>query len=224
MYRKSWKTAVVFVFTCLIGSTASAIGNPSFTSPLFDLRNNSHVQDLDRLAGVQYFGLWSVDGGIDYKHLYARILPESFAVDSASPLEIEEYIWNPLSLGISGCIFSGCAGSVCFYSGCFGSGCFGSACAGSGCGGTSVCGLSGCVTSVCGVSGCVVSYCGTSGCGNSGCSCPVEPGVPRESSPIVAAAVLVPSNGFTLRDMLTQRDAASAMQHLIVKTYFSTGN
>lgn len=156
---------IIFVISCMV---LAWFGNDAaFGSPLFELRNEHNVSNMDQV-GFRYFGLKTKDGGMEYNTQQASVEGE------------QHLIWNPFSLsGASGCIGSacggsGCLGSLCGVSGCFGSGCGasgcgGSGCAGSGCGG-SACGTSGCVGSVCAGSVCVGSACVGSVCVGSVCA------------------------------------------------------
>jgi len=180
-YKRALRIATPVVLGWCATNTMAAIET---ASPLFEHRNSSQVEHLDKGTGVQYHGLKTLDGGVEYSQAFGLAMG-----GSAEDLLEEALVWNPISGGVSGCFFSGCAFSGCFGSACGVSGCFGSVCAASVCGGTSgcaasVCGASACGFSICGGSVCAFSACGGSVCAGSGCSCPT-PEQPRESDPIV---------------------------------------
>ncbi|MBR3470013.1 MAG: hypothetical protein IKH28_10015 [Lachnospiraceae bacterium] len=123
-----------------------------------------------------FAGKKDIDKASESKDLItARVSQTTSQFDAFSNCATEEEVtedmalWNPISASpSSGCIASGCGGSVCLISGCTGSVCFASGCGGSVCG-ASGCGASGCGGSVCGGSACAGSGCTGSVCGGSVC-------------------------------------------------------
>lgn len=166
------KTLLCILVSVTIG-TGSVLARVNPASPVFAVRNDTHVASLDR-EGLTYVGLKTLDGGVEYQG-FARAMAAEDA--QLSPAQ------TPASLGVSLCLGSACAGSVCFGSACALSFCFGSLCGNSRCGGSacavSLCGGSACGASVCGGSACLGSVCAGSACLGSGCG--------GESFPVVRA-------------------------------------
>ncbi|MEM7201162.1 MAG: hypothetical protein AAF628_12890 [Planctomycetota bacterium] len=133
-------------------------------------------------AGAIAFGLYSLPTDLDASATqtemasspsYTRLLDSSQEMmrpqedpDAAEANGDEAaLVWNPISASLtSGCLLSGCLGSLCTQSGCLGSGCEVSGCVGS------LCILSACAGSACVGSGCFGSVCAGSGCFGSVCA------------------------------------------------------
>ncbi|MBI4161480.1 MAG: hypothetical protein HY509_03440 [Acidobacteria bacterium] len=154
------RLGVPILFAALVATPAAGHrGGPSGPdppadeefSPLFPLRLEASLADLDREEPGHFFG----------------------GLTEGRMLLADGSVETPLSWGVSMCLLSACLTSICTQSGCLGSlceasGCLGSLCIVSGCLSTS-CGASLCLFSGCLASACVASDCLASSCSNSTC-------------------------------------------------------